>query len=146
MLEDCDRRLVAAANLAIQAAGSLLLAFGSEVMPLELFGLDVGNITALPPLIAQREFKAAGVGTVVTLVAAINQEVFAFWAGDLRLVARFDRQLCCHFCPRGHRSDCGGCDRPRPAASAVAKGDFSFSLTYQRLVGRFPRFCGTVTP
>jgi MFS family permease len=82
VLGDRDRRLVTGANLAMQAAGSLLLAFGSGGVPLALgcvlFGLGVGNITSLAPLIAQREFKAGDVGTVVALVMAINQAVFAF--------------------------------------------------------------------
>jgi cyanate permease len=49
----------------------------------------VGNLTSLPPLIAQREFRPADVGTVVALVIAINQAVFAFapaifgWLHDL---------------------------------------------------------------
>jgi MFS family permease len=77
-----DRRLAAAANLLMQAAGSLLLAFGDGWLPLAagcmLFGLGVGNLTSLPPLIAQREFRPADVGTVVALVTAINQAVFAF--------------------------------------------------------------------
>ena len=66
----------------MQAAGSLLLAFGSGSMLLALgcvlFGLGVGNLTSLPPLIAQREFRPADVGTVVALVMATNQAVFAF--------------------------------------------------------------------
>jgi MFS family permease len=78
----CDRRLVAALNLAMQAAGSLLLALGESAPVLAagcvLFGLGVGNLTSLPPLIAQREFRPADVGTVVALVTAINQAVFAF--------------------------------------------------------------------
>src|SRR5260221_9728035 len=54
-----------------------------------LFGLGVGNLTSLPPLIAQREFRAADVGVVVALVIAINQGVFALapailgWLHDL---------------------------------------------------------------
>jgi len=43
-----------------------------------LFGLGAGNLTSLPPLIAQREFRPADAGTVVALVTAINQAVFAF--------------------------------------------------------------------
>lgn len=43
-----------------------------------LFGLGVGNLVSLPPLIAQREFRPADVGTVVALVTATNQAVFAF--------------------------------------------------------------------
>ncbi|HZB55685.1 MAG TPA: MFS transporter, partial [Reyranella sp.] len=43
-----------------------------------LFGLGVGNLNSLPPLIAQREFRAADVAMVVALTIAINQAVFAF--------------------------------------------------------------------
>src|SRR5439155_14588113 len=82
LLGERDRRLAAAANLAMQAVGSLLLAFGDGVVPLAagcvLFGLGAGNLTSLPPLIAQREFRPADVGTVVALVTAVNQAVFAF--------------------------------------------------------------------
>lgn len=82
LLGERDRRLMGAANLLMQAAGSLLLAFGEGMAPLAagfvLFGLGVGNLTSLPPLIAQQEFRPADVGTVVALVTAINQAVFAF--------------------------------------------------------------------
>ena len=93
LVGDRDRRLVAAANLLMQSAGALLLAFGEGMAPLAagcvLFGLGVGNLVSLPPLIAQREFRPADVGTVVALVTAINQAVFAFapaifgWLRDL---------------------------------------------------------------
>jgi len=82
LLGEHDRRMAAAANLLMQMAGSLLLAFGDGMVPLAagcvLFGLGVGNLTSLPPLIAQREFRPADVGTVVALVIAINQAIFAF--------------------------------------------------------------------
>jgi predicted MFS family arabinose efflux permease len=82
LLGEADRRLAAAANFAMQALGSLLLAFGSGIATLAagcvLFGLGVGNLNLLPPLIAQREFRPADVNTVVALVTAINQAVFAF--------------------------------------------------------------------
>lgn len=81
-LGEHDRRLAAAANLLMQAAGVLLLALGEGGVALTmgclLFGLGVGNLISLPPLIAQREFRLADVGTVVALVTAINQAVFAF--------------------------------------------------------------------
>jgi cyanate permease len=93
LLDGHDRRLAAMANLLMQAAGSLLLAFGEGMVPLAtgclLFGLGVGNLTSLPPVIAQREFRPADVGMVVALVTAINQAVFAFapaifgWLHDL---------------------------------------------------------------
>jgi len=82
LLGERDRRLAAAANLLMQAVGSLLFAFGEGMAPLAagcvLFGLGVGNLVSLPPLIAQSEFRPADVGTVVALVTAINQAVFAF--------------------------------------------------------------------
>ena len=82
LLGERDRRLAAAANLLMQAAGTLLLAFSDRMAPLALgcvlFGLGAGNLTSLPPLIAQREFRPADAGTVVALVTAINQAVFAF--------------------------------------------------------------------
>ncbi len=93
VLDGHDRRLAAMGNLLMQAAGSVLLAFGADAASLAtgcvLFGLGVGNLTSLPPLIAQREFRAADVGVVVALVIAINQAVFAFapaifgWLHDL---------------------------------------------------------------
>lgn len=43
-----------------------------------LFGLGIGNLTSLPPLIAQREFPRSDMGRVLALVTAINQAVFAF--------------------------------------------------------------------
>ncbi|HEX9325103.1 MAG TPA: MFS transporter, partial [Reyranella sp.] len=90
LLADHDRRLAAAANFLVQAAGSILLALGDGTVPLTigcvLFGLGVGNLNSLPPLIAQREFRAADVGTVVALVIAINQAVFAFAPAILGLL------------------------------------------------------------
>ena len=82
LLGERDRRLAAAANFAMQGIGSLLLAFGSGTATLMagcvLFGLGVGNLNLLPPLIAQREYRPVDVGTVVALVVAINQAAFAF--------------------------------------------------------------------
>ena len=81
LLREHDRRLVAAAIFLMQMAGSLLLALanGTALLALgcALFGLGSGNLISLPPLIVQREFRAADAGTVVALVIAINQAVFA---------------------------------------------------------------------
>jgi cyanate permease len=77
-----DRRRVAAGNFAMQAAGTLLLALGAGPVPLVagavLFGLGIGNLFSLPPLIAQAEFGRADVARIVALVTAVNQAVFAF--------------------------------------------------------------------
>lgn len=82
LLGEHDRRRAAAVNLLVQAAGTLLLTFGDGAAALAagcvLFGLGVGNLTSLPPLIAQCEFRPVDVGTVVALVTVINQAVFAF--------------------------------------------------------------------
>ena len=79
---NADRRIAAAGNLAMQAAGTGLLAAGSGAASLiagaVLFGLGIGNVVSLPPLIAQVEFDRADVPRVVALVTAINQMVFAF--------------------------------------------------------------------
>ena len=77
-----DRRLAAAANFAVQIVGVLLLIFGSGPVGLTLgcvlFGLGIGNLTSLPPLIVQKEFEREDVATAVALIIAINQGVFAF--------------------------------------------------------------------
>jgi len=77
-----DRRMAASVNFAVQASGTVLLMLGSGAPALIcgciLFGLGVGNLTSLPPLIAQKEFPAAEVGRVVALLTAINQAAFAF--------------------------------------------------------------------
>ena len=58
-----DRRIAASANAGLQAVGSLalMLAAGHSIPLLLtgcfLFGLGLGNVTSLPPLIAQTEFQ-----------------------------------------------------------------------------------------
>ena len=87
-----DRRGAAAINFAVQIAGSiaLLLADGSSfpllLVGCVLFGLGVGNLVLMPPLIAQNEFAPADVARVVALVVAINQAVFAFAPAALGLL------------------------------------------------------------
>ena len=77
-----DRRFAAAANFAVQIAGVLLLILGQGLLGLTLgcvlFGLGIGNLTSLPPLIVQKEFEREDVATAVALIVAINQGVFAF--------------------------------------------------------------------
>jgi len=77
-----NRRVVAAANFAIQALGTLLFTFGDGPVPLllgcALFGFGFGNLVSLPPLLLQREFSGAEVGRAVALIVAVNQAVFAF--------------------------------------------------------------------
>jgi hypothetical protein len=93
-----SRRGAAVVNFIVQAAGSVaLLAAGGTSAPLMilacvLFGLGLGNLLSLPPLIAQAEWPAAQVGAVVALISAVNQGFYAFapaifgllreWGGD----------------------------------------------------------------
>ncbi|OYW18589.1 MAG: hypothetical protein B7Z52_04830, partial [Burkholderiales bacterium 12-64-5] len=77
------RRWAAAATFLVQLAGSaaLIAADGGVALLLlgcALFGVGVGNLLSLPPLIAQAEFPAAEVGRVVALMQAINQAFYAF--------------------------------------------------------------------
>ena len=78
---DHDRRIAAAVNFTIQIVGVLLLIIGNGWVSLTLgcvlFGLGIGNLTSLPPLIVQKEFNREDVVTVVALIVAINQAVFA---------------------------------------------------------------------
>lgn len=79
---DHDRRIAAAINFAVQTIGVLLLILGNGWVVLTfgcvVFGLGIGNLTSLPPLIAQKEFNREDVVAVVALIVAINQAVFAF--------------------------------------------------------------------
>jgi MFS family permease len=82
LLGNADRRLVAMSNFAMQACGVACLGLGTNAIVLllgcVLFGLGIGNLVSLPPLIAQSEFAQADVPRVVALVIAVNQAVFAF--------------------------------------------------------------------
>ena len=75
------RPIAAAVNFTIQIVGVLLLIIGNGWVSLTLgcvlFGLGIGNLTSLPPLIVQKEFDREDVVTVVALIVAINQAVFA---------------------------------------------------------------------
>jgi cyanate permease len=81
---EASRRGAAVLNFLVQAAGSVaLLVAGGDSAPLlvlacVLFGLGIGNLLSLPPLIAQAEWPAAQVGAVVALVTAVNQAFYAF--------------------------------------------------------------------
>ncbi|MBU8544528.1 MULTISPECIES: MFS transporter [Roseomonadaceae] len=84
------RRWAACATFLVQMAGSLALACAGEsalllLLGCALFGLGVGNLLSLPPLIAQAEFPAAEVGRVVALLQAINQAFYALAPGAFGL-------------------------------------------------------------
>jgi MFS family permease len=85
VIDRVDRQVAAAGNFAMQACGFVLLLMGTDVATMMagsiLFGLGIGNLITLPPLVAEREFAAADLGRVVGLVIAINQAVFSFAPG-----------------------------------------------------------------
>lgn len=72
-----SRRVIAAANFLVQACGSLLLVVGASAPALlagcVLFGLGIGNLLSLPPLILQAERPAGDVARALGLLTAINQ-------------------------------------------------------------------------
>ena len=97
-VDTVDRRLVACANFATQAAAIVvLLAVESRsaiYVGCVLFGLGVGNMNTLPALIVQREFPPEHFGRVVSLVVSVNHIAFALgpailgalhdWSSDYR--------------------------------------------------------------
>ena len=79
-----DRRIAAALTLLVQALGCgvFVLAAGQSVplllLGVVLFGVGIGNVTSLPPLIAQAEFAAVDVPRAIALSTAVAQGSFAF--------------------------------------------------------------------
>ena len=77
-----DRRVASAGNLLLQCCGSLLLLTSDgpvgALAGCILFGLGLGNLVSLPPLIAQVEFDPADLGRAVALVASVNQAAASF--------------------------------------------------------------------
>jgi MFS family permease len=82
-----DRRVAGVLNFLLQAMGSAALALAAgQSVPLllagaVLFGLGLGNLLSLPPLIAQREWPAEQVAAVIAAVTAVNQAFYAFGPG-----------------------------------------------------------------
>ena len=79
-----DRRLVAAATYLVQAVGCIvfIMAIGHSALLLLvgvlLFGIGIGNVTSLPPLIAQVEFARADLTRAIAVATAIAQALYAF--------------------------------------------------------------------
>ena len=94
-----DRRLFACASHVVQVFGSLafLLAAGDNVplllLGVVLFGAGIGNVTSLPPLIAQVEFVKEDVPRVVPLIVAIGQATYAFAPAVFGLIRAFAPQM-----------------------------------------------------
>ena len=77
-----NRRIVAAASFIMQAVGVIALALASgpavALLGCVLFGLGLGNLPLLPPLIVQQEFDEQSFTLVVSTVSAVNQIILAF--------------------------------------------------------------------
>jgi sugar phosphate permease len=75
-------RRLAAANFLIQGAGVAIVAVAQApaalVVGVALFGIGIGNMILLPPLIAHADFAPALVPRAVARLTAINQAFFAF--------------------------------------------------------------------
>jgi hypothetical protein len=90
-----DRRLVASVNAVVQIAGSIafIAAAGSNIplllLGVLLFGAGIGNVTSMPPLIAQTEFVPEDVARVVSLIVAISQAGYAFAPAAFGLIRAF---------------------------------------------------------
>ena len=85
-----NRRIVAALTFLMQAAGVVALAFATTpfvaIAGCVLFGLGLGNLPLLPPLIAQQEFDEKDFTLVVASVSAVSQIVVAFGPISLGLL------------------------------------------------------------
>lgn len=81
---EADRRIVAAGTYLVQACGCavFIVAEGHSVplllLAVALFGLGIGNVTSLPPMIAQVEFARVDVPRAIALCTAIGQAGYAF--------------------------------------------------------------------
>jgi hypothetical protein len=82
----------------VQITGALVLiaAAGANIplllVGVLLFGLGIGNVTSMPPLIAQVEFVKDDVPRVVALVVAIGQGTYAFAPAAFGLIREFAAQ------------------------------------------------------
>jgi MFS family permease len=82
IVDQSDRRIIAALNFIVQMVGMAVLAIATTSTLLyvgcALFGLGGGNLTSLPGLLVQQEFAKQHFARIVSLVVAINQFSFAF--------------------------------------------------------------------
>jgi MFS family permease len=92
-IDRLDQRLASAACFLSQAAALAVVARAHDPATLlagaAVFGLSVGNVITLPPLIIQREFEPAAFAMLVALSTAIGQFTYAFGPGLLGLLRDF---------------------------------------------------------
>lgn len=90
VIDRLDQRVAAAGSMAVQAAGMLLMLAwptpASLIAGMLCFGISVGNMITLPPLVVARAFPPESYAAVVGLNGAVVQVCFAFGPGLLGLV------------------------------------------------------------
>ncbi len=90
LIGERGRRKAAAINFLIQAIGVCLLIVGETPLLLllgcVLFGLGIGNLLSLPPLILQVEQPPQDLGRALALLTAVNQVFYAFAPGVFGLL------------------------------------------------------------
>lgn len=90
VIDRLNQRAAAAWSMASQAAGMLLMLLWPSpavlVVGMLLFGLSVGNMITLPPLVVARSVPAEAFGAIVGLNGAVVQFCFAFGPGLLGVV------------------------------------------------------------
>jgi MFS family permease len=77
-----DRRVVSCLNFLLQTVAMAMLMLASTpgllTLGCVLFGLGLGNLVSLPPLIVQQEFPRRDFARIVSMIVGINQFAFAF--------------------------------------------------------------------
>ncbi|HEV2957256.1 MAG TPA: MFS transporter [Xanthobacteraceae bacterium] len=77
-----DRRVVSCLNFLLQTVAMATLMSTTVpallVVGCLLFGLGLGNLTSLPPLIVQQEFPKRDFARIASMIVGINQFAFAF--------------------------------------------------------------------
>lgn len=90
IIDKLDQRRASAISFTTQGRALAAMTLTNEPLVLYLccavFGFSVGNLITFPALIVQREFPAAAFGTVIALVTATTQFIYAFGPGLLGLV------------------------------------------------------------
>ncbi|BAT60867.1 major Facilitator Superfamily protein [Variibacter gotjawalensis] len=90
IIDKLDQRRASAISFTTQGLALAAMTLTNEPLVLYLccavFGFSVGNLITFPALIVQREFPAAAFGTVIALVTATTQFIYAFGPGLLGLV------------------------------------------------------------
>jgi len=90
VIDRLDQRIAAAVSMAGQAAGMILMLAwphpAALVAGMLLFGLSVGNMITLPPLVVARSVPPEAFGAIVGLNGAVVQFCFAFGPGLLGVV------------------------------------------------------------